>query len=249
MRIAFDLDGVVADLHTAYAQAALRVFPELDPKAVTSPEIGASAPDPELDRAEEPAAAVMPAPEALALTREQSDAVWRQLAAVENFWETLTEIEPGAVATLGRLADEHGWEVLFVTSRPRSAGSTVQRQSQRWLQARGFQMPSVYVVRGSRGEIAKALEIDVVVDDRPENCLDVVLDSKAGAILVWRSGKESVPASARRMGIAVVSSVQACLDALTDIEQPEDRRGLFDRLRRVIGLRTSGAHLRHKAHL
>ena len=68
-------------------------------------------------------------------------------------------------------------------------------------------MPSVYVVHGSRGQIAKALQIDVVVDDRPENCLDVVLESQAGAILVWRGQRESVPASARRMGIAVVPTV------------------------------------------
>ena len=59
----------------------------------------------------------------------------------------------------------------------------MQRQSQRWLQRMGFPLPSVYVVHGSRGQIAKALQIDVVVDDRPENCLDVVLESQAGAIL------------------------------------------------------------------
>ena len=45
MRIAFDMDGVVADLHTAYAQAALRLFPELDRSAIATPEVGASPPD------------------------------------------------------------------------------------------------------------------------------------------------------------------------------------------------------------
>jgi hypothetical protein len=97
----------------------------------------------------------------------------------------------------------------------------------------------VYVVHGSRGLIAKALQIDIIVDDRPENCLDVVLESQAGAMLVWRGNRASVPASARRMGIAVVPSVAACLDAIIQIEQPEDRRGVLDRLRRLFGLRTS----------
>jgi hypothetical protein len=239
MRIAFDLDGVVANLQHAYVQTAVRLFPELDTAAIASPEVGASLPEAELDREAQSSGAAVSPIEELALTREQSDAVWRHLAAIENFWETLTEIEPGVVGKLGKLADERGWEVLFLTSRPRSAGSTVQRQSQRWLQTRGFELPSVYVVHGSRGLIAKALAIDVVVDDRPANCLDVVIDSQAGAILVWRGKRESIPASARRMGIAVVPSVTACLDALIEIELPEDRRGLLDRLRRLFGLRTA----------
>jgi hypothetical protein len=239
MRIAFDLDGVVADLQHAYAQTAVRLFPALDSAAITSPEAGASLPEAWLDREEESNGATVSPLEELSLTRQQSDAVWHHLAAIENFWETLTEIEPGVVGKLGKLADERRWEVLFLTSRPRSVGSTVQRQSQRWLQTLGFELPSVYVVHGSRGLIAKALAIDVVVDDRPTNCLDVVIDSQAGAILVWRGTKESIPESARRMGIAVVPSVAACLDALIEIEQPEDHRGLLDRLRRLFGLRTA----------
>jgi hypothetical protein len=100
-------------------------------------------------------------------------------------------------------------------------------------------LPSVYVVHGSRGRIAAALNLDVIVDDRPENCLDVALESKAGAILVWRGSKEAVPASARRFGIAVVPSVAACLDALVEIERSDQRGSLLDRLRRLFGLRTA----------
>jgi hypothetical protein len=53
----------------------------------------------------------------------------------------------------------------------------------------GLRASSVYVVQGSRGLIAAALELDVVVDDRHENCYDVVVDSGARAILVWRGGR------------------------------------------------------------
>ena len=89
------------------------------------------------------------------LTSRQVDAVWRELTGVADFWESLKEIEPGMIRRLAELADERRWEMLFVTSRPRSAGRTVQRQSQRWLQQCGFPMPSVYVVQGSRGQIAQ----------------------------------------------------------------------------------------------
>ncbi len=108
----------------------------------------------------------------------------------ENFWETLDEIEPGALSRLYRLVCDRRWELIFLTSRPETAGDTAQAQSHRWLAAHGFPAPSVFVVHGSRGRIAAALNLDVLVDDRPENCLDVAIDSSARAILVWRGDEE-----------------------------------------------------------
>lgn len=231
MRIAFDLDGVLADLHQPFVHAALRLFPELDATTIGAADVGGSPPDEEVPAGSEP-----PAHSHVALSSRQADAVWKYLGAIENFWEGLAEIESGAIAKLARLADERGWEVIFITSRPRSAGRTVQRQSQRWIEGLGFPLPSVFVVHGSRGRVADALRLDVVVDDRPENCLDVVLESKAGAILVWRGLENSVPASARRMGIGVVSTVDAALTALVEAEREADGGGLIERLRRLLGL-------------
>ncbi len=233
MRIAFDLDGVLADLHQPFVQAAVGLFPELDASSIGAPDVGASPPDEEAPRKLTPQQAAR-----VALSNRQADAVWKHLGAIENFWEGLSEIEPGAIAKLAGLADERGWEVIFITSRPKSIGRTVQRQSQRWIQHLGFPMPSLFVVHGSRGRIAEALRLDVVVDDRPENCLDVVLESKAGAILIWRGTKANVPVSARRLGIAVVSTVAQTLAALLEADKPGSEGGLLDRLRRLFGLRT-----------
>jgi hypothetical protein len=182
-----------------------------------------------------------PPPPGLALTRRQTEAVWRVVSGIEDFWERLDEHEPGSIARLAALADARRWEVIFLTSRPPSAGRTVQRQSQRWLDQRGFAHPSTFVVHGSRGQIADALQLDAVVDDRPENCLDVVLESKAGAILVWRGAQQAVPASARRLGIAVVSSMAECLDALVSADDATGSDSILDRLRRLFGLRTKAA--------
>ncbi len=240
MRVGFDLDGVLADLHVPFVRAAIRLFPELDPAAIRSADIGASPADEEGTEA-----AIAPEPPAadtrVPVTRQQSDAVWHYLASVEDFWETLEEIEQGAITRLATLADEWRWEVLFITSRPRSAGRTVQRQSQRWLERLGFPLPSVYVVHGSRGRVASSLALDVVVDDRPENCLDIVLESKAGAILVWRGDSAGVPKSAKRLGIAVVPTVAACLDAIVEAGHSGSERGFVDRLRSLLGLKTTTA--------
>jgi hypothetical protein len=233
MRIAFDMDGVLADLHQPFVQAALKLFPELD-ASILGAEVGASPPDdPEAEAEKADAGPALGRP----MSNRQSGAVWKYLGAIDNFWEGLSEIEPGAIKKLAALADERGWEVIFVTSRPASSGRTVQRQSQRWLQRLGFPLPSVFVVHGSRGRIADALSLDVVLDDRPENCLDVVLESKASGILVWRGDEGTVPASARRMGIGVVPTVDAGLAALVEAERNNgDSGGLIDRLRRLLGL-------------
>jgi hypothetical protein len=235
MRIGFDLDGVLADLHTPFVQMAVRLFPTLDARVVSTADIGASPPD---ETHEPPTESPGPPPD-VAVNREQMDAVWRALTATTDFWEGLKEIEAGAITRLAKLADARGWEVIFLTSRPTSAGRTVQRQSQRWLERQGFPLPSVYVVHSSRGRIAEALELDVVVDDRPENCLDIVLESKAGAVLVWRGPQANVPASAKRLGIAVVGTVDACLDALVRAQESDSEGGLIDRLRRLFGLRAA----------
>jgi hypothetical protein len=103
-------------------------------------------------------------------------------------------------------------------------------------------MPSVYVVHQSRGRIADALALDVVIDDRPDNCLDVVLESKARAVLVWRGHAASVPASAKRLGIGVVPTVAACLDLLGEAQRTSDTPMDFkQRLRRLLGLQSKPA--------
>jgi hypothetical protein len=237
MRLGFDLDGVLADLGSAYVRTALELYPGLDRAALTSSDLGGSPP-----ASEAPAPSEIPvALPALPVTRRQAEAIWERLAGEEAFWERLAEIETGAVARLAALADERRWEVLFLTSRPTSRGRTVQRQTQRWLEAKGFPMPSAYVVRGSRGRIAEALGLDVVVDDRANNCLDVVLESQAGAVLIWRDDARQVPASAKRLGIAVAPSVQTCLQTLVEAEETADGGSLLDRLRRLFGLRTRPA--------
>jgi hypothetical protein len=238
MRIGCDLDGVLADLNRAFTMVALRRYPHLDVSTVTAADVTAAAPgadDEETAGTGEAPALQETVP--LPLNRRQMDETWQELCAVTDFWETLEEIEEGAIRRLAALAEAQLWEVVFLTSRPRTAGRLVQRQSQRWLDRKGFPFPSVYVVHKSRGRIADALGLDIVIDDRPENCLDVALESKARAILVWRGPTASVPASAKRLGIGVVPTVEACFDLLVEAEQSTATSTDFvQRLKRLLGL-------------
>lgn len=235
LRVGFDLDGVLADLNGALVRQARRAFPETDlqssPPVVDASPASAPADDPDRDPAEV-------SPSSLALTSRQERQLWADVKGIPNFWETLEETEPGIVKRLADTARAERWEVIFLTSRPKTDGDVVQVQSQRWLRAKGFELPSVFVVSTSRGKIAASLELDVVIDDRPENCLDIAIDSKARAILIWRGDQNAVPASARRLGIGGVPSVAACLDLLVEAGSPDaSQTSLVDRLKRLLGLK------------
>ena len=156
---------------------------------------------------------------------------------IENFWESLGETEPGAVSKLAKMAAARQWAIIFVTSRPPTAGATAQVQSQRWLESKGFVLPSVYVVQGSRGRIAEALGLDIVIDDRPARCVDVVADSQARAILVWREDGKTVPEDARRRDIGIVKSATEGFDLLATVDAQGQQPGLLARIRRWLGLK------------
>ena len=255
LRIAFDLDGVLADMESELLRQAELLFGEamtrrLQERAkahVENPDpttpattTGDTGTDAQANRQGAPEAPSDNIPSLLRLdmTMRQQHRLWRHIETIEKFWETLQEIEPGAVQRLATIATDRRWEVIFLTKRPDSAGATAQVQTQRWLEAKGFALPSVYVVQGSRGRIAAALGLDIVVDDRPENCLDVVVDSKARAILVWRDEEKLLPAAARRLGIGIVKSVGDCLDVLTQVDStPQQKPGVVDRVMRLLGLK------------
>ena len=220
LRIACDLDGTLADMGAALQREAERLF---GPDVRLRP--GAAQPD--------DAEGV----EIQGLTGRQLRRLWDHVSEVEDFWLSVPEIEPGVVARLAVLAALHRWEVIFITQRPATAGETAQIQTQRWLEAHGFELPAVYVMTGSRGKLADALGLDAVIDDRAENCLDVVSDSKARAFLVWRDDPASVPSGAAHLGIDTVFSTADALDRLEQMtlgrQKPD---GVVGRVRAAMGL-------------
>jgi len=249
LRIAFDLDGVLADMESELVRQAELLFGEpMTRRLEERASDGAPATDPPTEApggteeqrqaSAETASENVPPLIKLNMTTRQQRRLWKHVESIENFWLTLEELEPGVIQRLAAIAAERRWEIIFLTKRPQTVGLTAQVQSQRWLESKGFALPSVFVVQGSRGRIAAALGIDIVVDDRPENCLDVVVDSKARAILVWRDDEKNLPAAARRLGIGVVKTVGECLDILTQLDSPaREQPGVMDRVMRLLGLK------------
>jgi hypothetical protein len=229
LRVAFDLDGTIADMHSVLRSEAERLF---GGRAAADEE----SESPESETAEQDGAA--PVPTGLTLSRAQHSQLWDHVAGIDNFWSGLPEIEVGIVARIAATAAARRWEVIFLTTRPPVAGDTVQTQSQRWLEAHGFALPSVFVVQRSRGKIADALELDAVVDDRPENCLDVALDSKAQGILIWPGDSQKIPLGLDRLSVLVVRSIAEALDALIKLDD-QRQPSLARTLRKLFGRETT----------
>ena len=221
LRVAFDLDGTVADMHAVLRQEAERLF------GMDQRPDAASAATP----AEE---GTLPVSPPLDLTSPQQARLWDHVRQIENFWMTLPEQEPGIIARISATSRERRWEVIFITTRPSSAGETTQRQSQRWLEAQGFALPSVFVLQRSRGKLAEALHLDAVVDDRPENCLDVAVDSTAKPLLIWPQGSPPVLESLRRMGVRPVPSISAAVTFLERLDESRSRSPVMRSIRRLL---------------
>jgi hypothetical protein len=279
MRISFDLDGVLADMDTALATMAEREFGvsarsqgtatrpgpgQADP-GFTSAESGrdagdggspsAQSNDPSNEDLSADAADALPTAAVLSrLTARQQARLWNVVADTPNFWETLAELEDQSIRRLQRVARELAWEVLFVTQRPPTAGRTAQVQSQRWLRTHGFELPSVYTTRGSRGRIASALTLDAHIDDRLDNAIDIATESRAWSILVWRDDTSftRIQVNAKRMNIAVVRSVGEALDKLEQADRgtrggsqsraesddtPAEASAIVERLKRAFGFK------------
>lgn len=226
LRVAFDLDGTLADMHSVLRREALRLFGDsvLPPPSsdVTS-----------TDTADETGSTFTAG---LRLTASQRTQLWDQVRQTDNFWTTLPEQEPGIIVRLAEMADARRWEVMFVTTRPSSAGDTTQRQTQQWLVRHGFQLPSVFVVRRSRGKLADALHLDAVVDDRPENCLDVVLDSKARALLIWPGAASDMPLGLSKMGVRAVPNATAALALLARFDDRRRHPKVVQSLRKMLSM-------------
>ena len=240
LRIAFDLDGVLADFETAYREVEERLFgaadaeqPVLEPEAQAAEESENDGDDPTLPQER---AGTTDHPRFRPTPGRQSR-VWREIEATENFWETLKPIDDSVVPRIQALASQHNWEIFFVTQRPGSAGDTVQRQTQRWLVRQGFETPSVLVLQRSRGRLADALSLDYLVDDSTKNCVDVISESHTKALLVLGHAHldHPRPARAKSLGIGVVPSAAAGLDLLEEVQSIRGNPGLLEKLARMVG--------------
>ena len=89
-----------------------------------------------------------------------------------NWWMTLETIpSEESIRDLNDIIQEH--DIYFITSRPNPAvGLHVEMQSREWLRGIGVHIDKAHVIAtkaGTKGMLCAGLNINIGIDDRPEN--------------------------------------------------------------------------------
>jgi hypothetical protein len=201
------VDGVLADFRTAF-------------RALARPDESATDSDVLSPKGDSP------------LEPSQVRQLWAAIAHAPNWWLQLKAYEPDEIPRFYAITRQLGWEVFFMTKRPPSAGETVLVQTQWWLERHGFYMPAVVTVPGSRGELANALRLDLIVDDQMVNCVEVISASSSKAVLMLRDARQSaLKTQATSRGIGVVATFHDALGVMQRLHEilPQ-RKGRLARL-------------------
>lgn len=155
--IGVDVDGIVANFEAGYAPLLTQV------SGIEFPKLGTAGwPDTWFwERAS-------------GITEEQEDKVWKELIlSDDDFWFKLPP-HPGAeefLETLSELQYEH--DVYFITNRP---GHFAKGCTEDWLSQYGVDRPTV-LISGDKGGCCKSLKVNYYIDDKNENCANVLAES------------------------------------------------------------------------
>lgn len=142
-------------------------------------------------------------------TKAEETAVWQVIEASNHFWFDLVGL-PGASNALNFFDARRraGDSIYFITSRP---GRTAKEQTEDWLRYFGFPNATV-LISSEKGLCARALKLDVYLDDRDVNVANVMTQSPATRTFLldqpWNR-TEIVPPEATR-----VTSLRAFIAAI-----------------------------------
>lgn len=161
MKIGFDIDGVFAAFIPAYQDLCI----ELNERDLFHPGDNVNPP-------------CWNWPEYRGYTKEEVGKVWETITASNDFWITLRAL-PGLEVIKKHLAQLYrNHDIYFVTSRP---GTTAKWQTEWWLDSKLyfggiFAVPTV-LIASDKGGVAKALKLDVYIDDNWDNAVSVAAQS------------------------------------------------------------------------
>lgn len=152
MKVGMDIDGVLADFNAHYIKLICRCTGrDLFPPGY------------------EPLC--WEYPESLGYAKAEIGLVWDDIKASGSFWTSLPNY-PDTTEIMTKLFNlrDKGHDIYFITTR---VGYHCKLQTERWLYQRWGVAPTVLISK-SKGMVAAGLELDMFVDDKPENCIDIV---------------------------------------------------------------------------
>ena len=108
----------------------------------------------------------------LGLTREQELDGWKKVTEDADFWLDLDVLNRFPQERLAPMD-----VVYFITKRKETPGRSTAQEAAKWLyKKQGIAFPTVLAL-DNKGETCRALKVDAFIDDKPENCWDVMSQS------------------------------------------------------------------------
>lgn len=145
-------------------------------------------------------------PEHYGYTPAEVSKVWVSIKQSASFWSRVSPYDD-AFSALDTLVDRFRDDVYFITARP---GLLAKRQTEDWLRLVGYPKAAV-LITSHKGLAARTLELDVYIDDKFENALEVAQTSTRSYLLTrpWNTAY-----ALERTGITRVDSLGEFLTAL-----------------------------------
>jgi hypothetical protein len=198
MKLGFDIDGVLASFFEAYERKTVEVTGR-DLFAVPATE---AAPPHDWDW-----------PQAQGYTNEEMARVWAAIREDLSFWSDLPAL-PGLDA-IRDLYNLNKVDVYFITARP---GKTSKAQTEYWLTVHGFLAPTV-LISPHKGLMAKALALDVYIEDNLGNAIAVMTQSPTTRTYLLDRPYNKVVNPEAVPELRVVQTVQEMLEAEGLVEE------------------------------
>jgi 5'(3')-deoxyribonucleotidase len=187
--IGCDIDGVLADFNNGFAER-LRLVTNRDllPEGYDNPP-------------------VWNWPEHFGYTPKEINETWDNCWTDPEFWVNLDAI--GRVDKFFEQLDGLDADIYFITAR---TGVNVKKQTEQWLEMYGFESPTVLIAY-EKGPLAKALRLTHFLDDRDQNCQDVVETStETQVFLLDRNYNRASQSMLKAAGVTVLTDRQQFLD-------------------------------------
>lgn len=106
-------------------------------------------------------------------TKEEFDAVWADAKNTHNFWMDIPVVQRFNHRLMIDLNSRH--DLYFITDRFDTVGGSAVRQTLDWISFNllaGYRSAGVIVAK-NKGPVAASIGLDMFIDDKPENCLEV----------------------------------------------------------------------------
>ncbi len=148
MRLGIDVDGVLADFGRAFAEAANTIWPDRFPPNYVPPDwdFGGMSP-------------------------ADQKKVWAVIKRTPNFWSRLRPYSENITALARTLIGATYLDIWLVTSRVRTEGATIARQTEQWIRSCGVREGSnflgIITVEDAKlkQEVYPAVGIEYSIDD------------------------------------------------------------------------------------